>query len=267
MTERLTQSAGKEEGSKKGSKIGSVAVAREGSKVGSLAASGGDGVRPGLDQNASVQGLDRNASIQGLEHTASGQGLDQNASGQGPSVLPGEEAMGTAQGRDIEAGLSDNGGGGGGGGGGGDIISSVKIRGGDGRADVLSSLKEQGDGVGAVGVLTTTPSSLEPKHTHAISHSEKDGLRQLVDGKPSVAAFITFEYQESRERCLYDFKLWSSFPRSWLVWCLYPKNMVLQGKRLVVTMAPEPDEIVWENLEISNMSRGFRSIPGGFSYY
>ena len=239
VTERLTNTDGKEEGSKKISRMGSLV------KVG---------------KEPSGQGLDRNASGQGLDGTVAA-GI----------VTPTDERMvGDVQERDVEAGLPVEDGRGGGGGGG-DLVISVQQGdkgGGEGKTDVVTSSKpEEHNGMG---VLKTTPSftpAFETKQhsmskQHSISHDEKEGLKHLVEGKNSVAAFITFEYQESRERCLNDFKLWSSFPRSWLVWCFYPKHLLFQGKRLVVTKAPEPDEIVWENLEISDVSRFFRSIPG-----
>lgn len=60
-------------------------------------------------------------------------------------------------------------------------------------------------------------------------------------------AFIVFNYSESRARCLEDYQGYSKFP-----WNLcYPAEMKFRGTRVTVEAAPEPDEIIWENLEIT----------------
>ena len=38
--------------------------------------------------------------------------------------------------------------------------------------------------------------------------------------------------------------------------------MKFKGHRLRVEEAPEPDEVVWENMEVSELSRFLRQIPG-----
>jgi hypothetical protein len=76
---------------------------------------------------------------------------------------------------------------------------------------------------------------------------------------PPVCAFVTFEYCESFARCIEDFERYSSFP-----WSLcYPQAMKFKGRKLKVKKAPEPDEIVWENIEIGSLTRAFYRINTG----
>ena len=57
-------------------------------------------------------------------------------------------------------------------------------------------------------------------------------------------------YSESMARCVEDYKtyqnLWS---------CFYPQRLLFKGHRLKVSKAPEPDEIVWENIEVPRSVR------------
>lgn len=64
---------------------------------------------------------------------------------------------------------------------------------------------------------------------------------------PAVSAYITFNYSESRARCLEDYERYNSLPYS----LFYPKQLMYRGYKIHVHRAPEPDQIVWENLEIS----------------
>eukprot|EP01038_Epipyxis_sp_PR26KG_P012379 gene12379-16606_t len=70
----------------------------------------------------------------------------------------------------------------------------------------------------------------------------------------SVAAFVVFQYSESLARCLEDYSRYSKFPFS----LFYPEVLKFKGKRLIVLQAPEPDQIVWENLEVSNWKKFYR---------
>jgi len=75
-----------------------------------------------------------------------------------------------------------------------------------------------------------------------------------------VGAFVTFEHQESRNRCLEDYKL----STTWLGKKFQPdtlqfthptkidkKTGKFQTYRLTVTRAPQPAGVLWENLEFS----------------
>jgi hypothetical protein len=73
---------------------------------------------------------------------------------------------------------------------------------------------------------------------------------------PIVGAFVCFEYNESFARCIEDYNKYSSlfytiFP------CYYPEKMKFKGKKLRVSKALEPDQIIYENLEISRIWRSF----------
>ena len=63
--------------------------------------------------------------------------------------------------------------------------------------------------------------------------------------KPGVCAFITFEYAESMARCVEDYQKYSTFPFN----LCYPRKMKFHGRKLHVTQAPKPRDVVWENLE------------------
>ena len=71
----------------------------------------------------------------------------------------------------------------------------------------------------------------------------------------TIAALITFEYAESMARAVEDFEHYSKFPRNIF---FYPPKLKFRGYRLNVKKAPEPDEIVWENLEIPYYTKLFR---------
>ena len=60
-------------------------------------------------------------------------------------------------------------------------------------------------------------------------------------------AFVTFQYSESMARCVEDYQFWEIFPFNFL-YC--PHALKLNGKRIRVIHAPEPDELIWENLEV-----------------
>ena len=64
---------------------------------------------------------------------------------------------------------------------------------------------------------------------------------------PTVAAFITFEYSESLARCIHDYSKYAHFPMS----LFFPRRLKLKGRKIKVTRAPEPDQIIWENLEVT----------------
>ena len=75
----------------------------------------------------------------------------------------------------------------------------------------------------------------------------------------NVAAFVTFEYCESFARCLEDYDRYTSFP---FYFC-YPEKMKFHGKKLKIRRAPEPDEIVWENIELGHYNRLLRRLRTG----
>jgi hypothetical protein len=56
-----------------------------------------------------------------------------------------------------------------------------------------------------------------------------------------------------------DYRLYNSFPLSLFT----PTQLLFRGHKIKVTHAPEPDEIVWENLEISSTAKISRRIFSG----
>jgi hypothetical protein len=63
---------------------------------------------------------------------------------------------------------------------------------------------------------------------------------------PVVCGFVVFQYSESMARCVEDYAAFSTFPR---VLC-YPSRLKFRGHRIRVHHAPQPDSIIWENLEV-----------------
>ncbi|KDO26761.1 hypothetical protein SPRG_20566 [Saprolegnia parasitica CBS 223.65] len=78
------------------------------------------------------------------------------------------------------------------------------------------------------------------------------GLRRLAECE---CAYIVFENTESRRRCLRDYRTSSSsWKRLW-----QPKDLRFRGQfAIIVEPAPEPSNIIWENLETSATSRFLR---------
>jgi hypothetical protein len=86
----------------------------------------------------------------------------------------------------------------------------------------------------------------DKKNTLARAKSFKDRVNDLLGDAPALAAFICFEYNESFARCLEDHRFWSQYPFRLCA----PRQMLFKGRMLHVTRAPEPDQIVWENIEV-----------------
>eukprot|EP00903_Cladosiphon_okamuranus_P010786 g10192.t1 len=86
-------------------------------------------------------------------------------------------------------------------------------------------------------------------------------MRQDIDGKQAcVGAYIVFNHPLSLHRCMEDFSAVTMFK--------YPKELKFQQiHKLKVVKAPEPDNIIWENLEFSKFKRRMRqSITGLISF-
>ncbi|CAN0051024.1 unnamed protein product, partial [Hapterophycus canaliculatus] len=67
-----------------------------------------------------------------------------------------------------------------------------------------------------------------------------------------VGGFIVFNHPLSLHRCMEDFASLSTFQK-------YPKELKFQGiHKLKVVKAPEPDNIIWENLEFPKLKRRLR---------
>ena len=68
------------------------------------------------------------------------------------------------------------------------------------------------------------------------------------DEMSPVSAYVTFNYSESMARCVEDYQWYQSFP--WKYFACEPRRMHLKGKRIKVEQAQEPEDIIWENLEL-----------------
>mmetsp|Transcript_20473 Transcript_20473/g.45552 ORF Transcript_20473/g.45552 Transcript_20473/m.45552 type:complete len:1419 (+) Transcript_20473:89-4345(+) len=82
----------------------------------------------------------------------------------------------------------------------------------------------------------------------AVPKAEK--INHLQDDAPSMAVFICFEYNESMARCVEDYKYYAYRPS-----CFYPKELRFKGRKLVVEKAIEPDEIIYENIEVGTVPK------------
>ena len=76
----------------------------------------------------------------------------------------------------------------------------------------------------------------------------------------TICGLITFEYSESMARAVEDSRRYSTFP---FYFFFYPSKLKFRGQKISVSKAPEPDEIMWENLEISQFSKSFRRTRTG----
>ena len=71
----------------------------------------------------------------------------------------------------------------------------------------------------------------------------------------AVNAYITFEYEEGLLRCLRE------YPDSFFAWAFQPERLRLsENERVHVVRAPEPSDILWENLELSKGGRACRNF-------
>ena len=86
--------------------------------------------------------------------------------------------------------------------------------------------------------------------------SNKSPDKQTGDYSSAVMGFVTFEYNESFARCLEDYTRFGSFPMS----LFFPGKLRFKGRKLHVKRAPEPDQIIWENLEVGSLTLNFRLL-------
>ena len=85
---------------------------------------------------------------------------------------------------------------------------------------------------------------------HEEHHTHEPKLLEKIDA-PAVCAFVTFNYCESAARAIEDYTYYTSFPRN----IFFPSRLKLRGHVIEVMQPPEPDEIVWENLEVGFLHR------------
>lgn len=102
--------------------------------------------------------------------------------------------------------------------------------------------------------------TMSAKSSQVVPYDEEKATTRAGDissiNADVVAAFVCFEYCESMARFLEDHARYRRFP-----WFLcYPAALKFKGRKLRVSVAPEPDEMVWENIEVSKLSKLFRQF-------
>ncbi|GMF10420.1 unnamed protein product [Phytophthora lilii] len=108
--------------------------------------------------------------------------------------------------------------------------------------------------------------STEPAKAVETKEKSKAKSKKAPDAKPfdlnaCECAFVVFNNLESRRRCLQDYRR----SNQWLPRKFQPKALRFRDGKfpLTVLAAPEPSNILWENLEITTRSRRLRR---GFTY-
>eukprot|EP01041_Mallomonas_annulata_P004298 gene4298-8544_t len=109
--------------------------------------------------------------------------------------------------------------------------------------------KSNGNGKGLGNGSSGSADALEAATAAGLGHIHslrRKSISDSLEAEP-FCAFVVFNYSESMARCLEDYEGYSKFP-----WNLcYPSRLKFRGQRIKVRQAPEPDEIIWENLEIA----------------
>ena len=67
---------------------------------------------------------------------------------------------------------------------------------------------------------------------------------KLSEQKACVGAYVVFNNELSAKRCVDDYR-----KASWCNGILYPKTLMFKDKKISVSVAPPPSDILWENLE------------------
>lgn len=75
--------------------------------------------------------------------------------------------------------------------------------------------------------------------------------QQALDWDACECAFVVFNHLESRRRCLQDYRHSTNYLARWA----QPRELRFQTRPLIVTSAPEPSNILWENLEVTPWGR------------
>lgn len=98
------------------------------------------------------------------------------------------------------------------------------------------------------GVVPSGPAGTPPPAPPPATNKEIETYS--MEG-PAVTAFLVFNHCESKARCIEDFARYSQFPFN----LFYPEELKFNGHKLHVKKAPEPDEILWENLETTTAEK------------
>lgn len=84
------------------------------------------------------------------------------------------------------------------------------------------------------------------RKSHKSSKSSKSDHHIVAD---VTAGFVIFQYSESMARCLEDYASYDTFPMSLLT----PSALKLRGHTIEVKQALQPDELIWENIEVQRL--------------
>ena len=93
------------------------------------------------------------------------------------------------------------------------------------------------------------------KKLHLTEEYYKKQVKYLDPNKKMISAFVSFEYAAQRDQ-VYDEFHSSTFSRimHYCCKCFYKTDKrILDGKFLKVENAPTPDNIIWKNMDYSNL--------------
>lgn len=74
-----------------------------------------------------------------------------------------------------------------------------------------------------------------------------------------TAAFVTFNYNESMIRCIEDYEFYN---RWYIRWIFHPA-LKFKGYKLQCTQAPPPEDVIWQSIEVSSLTRFLSRIRSG----
>ncbi|RYG52448.1 RNA-binding protein [archaeon] len=117
-----------------------------------------------------------------------------------------------------------------------------------------------------------SPYAHEKRRAHALkSLAAIEARLEFIDKKYSqefstdtVAAYVVFNCEESLTRCVADYR-GSANVCSPAYWCQPRPLRLRQGKHHIrVSRAPDPSQIIWQNLELTPRARLLRQVGTGF---
>lgn len=89
----------------------------------------------------------------------------------------------------------------------------------------------------------------------AIHKKKIELLKHATDSTNPIAAFVTFKTEEGLLRAEH------AYPDNFLVWLCQSRRKRLGGEyRVSLRRAPQPGDIIWEHLGVSNASRAMRIL-------
>lgn len=80
------------------------------------------------------------------------------------------------------------------------------------------------------------------------------GMRQMGGEIMATCAYVTFEEEEGKDRAL------ATYPPTFCMWLCQPNSLRINGYRVSVENAPQPSDVIWENLGVPAIERFCRQI-------